>query len=81
VVLAVLLASLSGWAQNQCPYAVRIEGMVTDPAGAVIPGAQVKSVDGEKRTTDAKGIQSFMIAFGCFSVGLFFYVFYRAQSS
>jgi hypothetical protein len=55
--------------------------MVTDPAGAVIPGAQVKSVDGEKRTTDAKGIQSFMIAFGCFSVGLFFYVFYRAQSS
>ena len=53
-VLAALLAFLSGLAQTQCPNAVRIEGTVTDPAGAIIPGAQVQSSDGEKTTTDAK---------------------------
>jgi len=54
-VLAALLASLSGLGQTQCPNAVRIEGTVTDPAGAIIPGAQVQSSDGEKTTTDVKG--------------------------
>ena len=54
-VLAALLASFSGLGQTQCPNAVRIEGTVRDPAGAIIPGAQVQSSDGEKTTTDAKG--------------------------
>jgi hypothetical protein len=55
VVLAAVLAPLGGLAQNQCSNGVRIEGTVTDPAGAIISGAQVQSSDGEKTTTDAKG--------------------------
>jgi hypothetical protein len=55
VVLAALLTPLLGLAQNQCLNGARIEGTVTDPAGAIIPGAQVQSSDGEKTTTDAKG--------------------------
>src|SRR5580692_13215637 len=55
IVLAAVLAPLSGWSQHQCSNGVRIEGTVTDPAGAIIPGAQVQSSDGEKTTTDAKG--------------------------
>jgi len=55
VVLAALLAPLSGLAQNQCSNGSRIEGTVTDPAGAIIPGANVQSSDGEKTTTDARG--------------------------
>jgi hypothetical protein len=55
VVLAALLTPLLGLAQNQCSNGARIEGTVTDPAGAIIPGAQVQSSDGEKTTTDAKG--------------------------
>jgi hypothetical protein len=43
VVLAALLTPLLGLAQNQCLNGARIEGTVTDPAGAIIPGAQVQS--------------------------------------
>jgi Carboxypeptidase regulatory-like domain len=55
VVLAAVLAPLGGLAQNQCSNAVRIEGTVTDPAGEIIPGAQVQSSDGKVTTTDARG--------------------------
>jgi hypothetical protein len=55
VILTALLAPALGFGQNQCPNAVRIEGTVTDPVGAMIPGAQVQSSDGEKATTDARG--------------------------
>jgi hypothetical protein len=52
IALAALLAPLSGLAQNQCSNGIRIEGTVTDPAGAIIPGANVQSSD---RETDARG--------------------------
>jgi Carboxypeptidase regulatory-like domain/TonB dependent receptor len=55
IVLAAVLAPLSGWSQHQCSNGVRIEGTVTDPAGAIIPGAQVQSSDGESTTTDGWG--------------------------
>src|SRR6202050_4287730 len=55
IVLAALLAPLSGLAQNRCSNGIRIEGTVTDPAGAIIPGANVQSSDGEKTATDARG--------------------------
>jgi hypothetical protein len=55
IVLAAVLAPLSGWSQHQCSNGVRIEGTVTDPAGAIIPGAQVQSSDGESTTTDRWG--------------------------
>ena len=34
---------------------VRIEGVVTDPTGALISGAQITAADGEQTTTDAAG--------------------------
>src|SRR6202050_1702159 len=55
IVLAAVLAPLSGWSQHQRSNGVRIEGTVTDPAGAIIPGAQVQSSDGESTTTDGWG--------------------------
>jgi hypothetical protein len=42
-------------AQQPCITGVRIDGIITDPAGAVIAGAQVQAADGEKTATDAVG--------------------------
>lgn len=55
VVLASLLVPAVSIAQQPCVNGIRIEGVVTDPSGAVIPGAQVQTQDGEKATTDALG--------------------------
>jgi hypothetical protein len=52
IALASLLSPLPGWTQKQC---VRIEGAITDPNGAVIPGAQVQLSAGEKVTSDGAG--------------------------
>jgi hypothetical protein len=49
IALVILLASLPGWTEN-C-----VEGAITDPNGAVIPGAQVQSSTGQKATSDAAG--------------------------
>jgi hypothetical protein len=55
IAFAGLLSSLPSCAQSQCADATRIEGAITDPAGAVIPGAQVQSSAGQKATSDASG--------------------------
>jgi hypothetical protein len=55
--LAALLAgSFSpALAQRPCVGGFPIEGVVSDPTGAVIPGAQVQSSNGQSATTDATG--------------------------
>lgn len=54
-ILAALLSPVWGLAQQPCATGVRIEGVVTDPSGAVVAGAQVQASNGEKTTTDAAG--------------------------
>ena len=54
-VLAGLLSSASGLAQQPCSTGVRIDGVITDPTRSVIAGAQVQAADGEKTVTDAAG--------------------------
>jgi hypothetical protein len=40
-------------AEQPCANGIRIDGVVTDPSGAMIPGAQVVAGDGQKTTSDA----------------------------
>jgi hypothetical protein len=54
IALTASLAASLGLTRNQCSNGVGIEGAVTDPVGAIIPGAQVQSSDGEKTTTDPR---------------------------
>jgi hypothetical protein len=49
-----LSASLAH-AQQSCVNGIRIDGIVSDPTGAVIPGAQVRAASGETATTDTTG--------------------------
>jgi len=42
-------------AQQSCATGLRIEGVVTDPGGAVIPGAQVNAAGGQQAIADAAG--------------------------
>ena len=49
-----LVASLAH-AQQSCVDGIRIDGSITDPTGAVIPGAQVRASNGEIATTDTAG--------------------------
>jgi hypothetical protein len=42
-------------AQPTCTAGIRVEGTITDPTGAMIPGAQVHAASGEKTTSDATG--------------------------
>jgi hypothetical protein len=50
-----VLSPFSALAQNPCLTGFRVEGAVTDPTGAVIPGAQVRGSDGERSVSDAAG--------------------------
>jgi len=52
--LIILLLPSRIYAQNPCPNGLRVEGTVTDPTGAIIPGANVKAA-GTAVTTDATG--------------------------
>lgn len=54
ILVAMLTSSLAS-AQQTCPTGVRIVGTITDPTGAVIPGAEVQAANGEMTTTDANG--------------------------
>ncbi len=49
-----LVASLVH-AQQSCVNSIRVMGTITDPTGAVIPGAQVHASNGETATTDTAG--------------------------
>ncbi|HEY2858544.1 MAG TPA: carboxypeptidase regulatory-like domain-containing protein [Terracidiphilus sp.] len=42
-------------AEQICTRGVRVEGTITDPTGAVIPGAQVQASSGERTDADASG--------------------------
>jgi hypothetical protein len=55
LILAGASAGLSASAQRTCTTGIHVEGSITDPAGAVIPGAQVQTPSGAKTTSDATG--------------------------
>lgn len=42
-------------AEESCSTGLRVEGTVTDPSGAVIPGAEVQATSGYKVLSDASG--------------------------
>ena len=52
--LALILPAL-GLAQQPCTSGIRIDGLITDPTGAVVLGAEVRAASGEQTTTDATG--------------------------
>ena len=54
-ILAIMLSSSIGLAQRPCTTGVAIDGVITDPAGSLIAGAQVQAADGETATSDAAG--------------------------
>jgi hypothetical protein len=54
-VLAVMLVPSLVPAQQSCTGGIHINGMITDPTGTVIPGAQVQATSGERATTNATG--------------------------
>ncbi len=51
----IFCAAIPAPAQQPCLNGLRIEGIVTDPTGAAIPGAQVRTANGQSTTTDATG--------------------------
>jgi hypothetical protein len=64
VLLVGLFVSGTVRAQQPCVAGMRIDGVITDPTGAVIPGAQVRAGTGATALTDATG----HYAFACVSV-------------
>ena len=59
VVLVGLLVSGTAVAQQSCIRGVHIDGVITDPTGAVIPGAHVQAGTGATGVTDATGHYAF----------------------
>ena len=55
VLLVGLLFSGVALAQQPCVRGMHVEGVITDPTGAVIPGAHVQAGAGETGVTDATG--------------------------
>ena len=53
--LMVMFTSSLAFAQQACEGGLRIDGTVSDPTGAMIPGATVQAASGEVATTDAAG--------------------------
>ena len=51
--LSVLCAIAA--AEPTCTSGLRVEGTITDPTGAVIPGARVQAASGERTIADASG--------------------------
>jgi Carboxypeptidase regulatory-like domain len=64
VLLVGLLISGTALAQQSCIRGMHIDGVITDPTGAVIPGAPVQAGTGATGVTDATG----HYAFACVSV-------------
>ena len=58
------LLSGAGLAQQPCNRGMRVDGVITDPTGAVIPGAHVQAGTGATGATDATG----HFAFACVPV-------------
>ena len=59
VLLAALFVSGTALAQQSCTRGMRIDGVITDPTGAVIPRAHVQSGTGATGLTDATGRYAF----------------------
>ncbi len=55
VLFAALFVSGTALAQQSCTRGMRIDGVITDPTGAVIPRAHVQSGTGATGLTDATG--------------------------
>ena len=55
LVAAVMLAPSMALPQQHCTNGMRVEGTITDPTAAVIPGAQVQSASGERTEADPSG--------------------------
>jgi len=65
VLLAGLLVSATALAQQSCIQGMHIDGVITDPTGAMIPGAHVQTGTGATGVTDATGRR---YAFACVPV-------------
>jgi Carboxypeptidase regulatory-like domain len=50
-----LMLPVMGLAQQPCTDGIRIDGLITDPTGAVIPGAKVQAGNGMSTLTDTTG--------------------------
>jgi len=50
-----LCVAISGYSQQPCTNGLRMEGLITDPTGAVIPGAQIRTSSGQTAVSDAAG--------------------------
>ncbi len=59
VLLVALLVSATALAQQSCTAGIHIDGVITDPTGAVIPGAHVQAGTGATGVTDATGHYAF----------------------
>ena len=59
VLLVGLLVSGTALAQQSCIRGMHIDGVITDPTGAVIPGAHVQAGTGATGVTDATGHYAF----------------------
>ena len=55
VLLVDLFLPAIAMTQQPCSTGVRIEGTISDPTGALVAGAQVRSTDGGETTTDGAG--------------------------
>ena len=64
VLLVEFLLSGAALAQQACIRGMQIDGVITDPTGAVIPGAHVQAGTGATGVTDATG----HFAFACVPV-------------
>src|ERR1700733_5913808 len=58
--LVGFLVSGMVFAQQSCIRGMHIDGVITDPTGAVIPGAHVEAGTGATGVTDATGHYSFL---------------------
>ncbi len=59
VLLVGFLVSGTAAAQQSCPRGMHIDGVISDPTGAVIPGAHVQAGAGATVVTDATGHYAF----------------------
>ena len=50
-----LMLPALGFGQEPCANGIRIDGLITDPTGAEVVGAQVQAANGERTTTDPTG--------------------------
>jgi hypothetical protein len=59
LIFAGLLATMLASAQQRCVTGMRVDGVISDPTGAVIAGARVQASSGATALTDATGHYAF----------------------